>query len=113
MNSRNEIVLKKIIQYADEIGATIEHLKLTHDNFINDFIAKNAISMCILQIGELVGKLSEDFKLKNNKMPWREIKAMRNIAAHNYGEIDADILWETAIDDIPCLKEYCERIINL
>lgn len=50
MNSRDEIVLKKIIQYADEIGATIEHLKLTHDNFINDFIAKNAISMCIFQI---------------------------------------------------------------
>lgn len=46
-------------------------------------------------------------------MPWREIKAMRNIAAHNYGEIDVDILWETAIDDIPCLKKYCERIINL
>ena len=113
MNSRDEIVLKKIIQYADEIRETIERLKLTHDNFINDFIAKNAISMCILQIGELVGKLSEEFKLKNNEMPWREIKAMRNIAAHNYGEIDIDILWETAIGDIPSLKEYCVKIINL
>ena len=45
-------------------------------------------------------------------MPWREIKAMRNIAAHNYGEIDIDILWETAIGDIPNLKVYCEKIIN-
>ena len=113
MNNRDEIVLKKIIQYADEIGITIERLNLTQDIFANDFIAKNAISMCVLQIGELVGKLSDEFKLKNNKMPWREIKAMRNIAAHNYGEIDIDILWETAISDIPNLKEYCERIINL
>ena len=39
-------------------------------------------------------------------------KAMRNIAAHNYGEIDIDILWENAIGDIPNLKEYCEKIIN-
>ena len=31
MNNRDEIVLKKIIQYADEIGITIERLNLTQD----------------------------------------------------------------------------------
>lgn len=75
------------------------------------FIARNAISMCILQIGELVGKLTEEFKTLNDAMPWREIKAMRNIAAHNYGEIDIDILWETAIHDVPSLAEYCKSLI--
>ena len=45
-------------------------------------------------------------------MPWREIKAMRNIAAHNYGEIDIDILWETVIGDIPELKTFCVREIK-
>ena len=45
-------------------------------------------------------------------MPWRDIKAMRNIAAHNYGEIDVDILWETATNDIPLLKDYCQSFID-
>lgn len=112
MNTRDEIVLKKIIQYADEISETISRFNLTQDSFTEDFVARNAISMCILQIGELVGKLSEDFKAENNAMPWREIKAMRNIAAHNYGEIDIDILWETATCDIPDLKEYCQKFIG-
>ena len=112
MNTRDEIVLKKIIQYADEISETISRFNLTQDSFTEDFVARNAISMCILQIGELVGKLSEDFKAQNNAMPWREIKAMRNIAAHNYGEIDIDILWETATCDIPDLKEYCQKFIG-
>ena len=112
MNTRDEIVLKKIIQYADEISETISRFNLTQDSFTDDFVARNAISMCILQIGELVGKLSEDFKAQNNAMPWREIKAMRNIAAHNYGEIDIDILWETATCDIPDLKEYCQKFIG-
>ena len=111
MNTRDEIVLKKIIQYADEISETISRFNLTLDSFTEDFVARNAISMCILQIGELVGKLSEEFKADNNAMPWREIKAMRNIAAHNYGEIDIDILWETATCDIPSLKEYCYKFI--
>lgn len=110
MNNRDEIVLKKIIQYAKEIEVTIEHLSLTWDVFANDFIAKNTVSMWILQIGELVGKLSDEFKLKNNEMPWRKIKAMRNIAAHNYGEIDIDILWETAIGDIQISKSTVRKL---
>ena len=64
--------------------------------------------MCILQIGELVEKLSDDFRSKNSKMPWRDIKAMRNITAHNYGEI----LWGTATSDIPLLKDYCQSFIK-
>ncbi len=112
MNSRDVIVLKKIIQYSDEIAATISRFALTQQSFADDFVARNAISMCILQIGELVNKLTDEFKTVNNKMPWHEIKAMRNIAAHNYGEIDIDILWETAIGDIPALKEYCQSFID-
>ena len=112
MNARDEIVLKKILQYADEIGATISRFNLTPESFTEDFVARNAISMCILQIGELVGKLSDGFKVENNAMPWREFKEMRNIAAHNYGEIDIDILWETATGDIPDLKEYCQKFIG-
>ena len=112
MNARDEIVLKKILQYADEIGATISRFNLTPESFTEDFVARNAISMCILQIGELVGKLSDGLKVENTAMPWREIKAMRNIAAHNYGEIDIDILWEAATGDIPDLKEYCQKFIG-
>mgnify|MGYP004513728009 CR=1 FL=1 len=114
MNIRAEIVIKKIIQYADEIDETISRFNLTHESFTEDFIARNAIAiaMCILQIGEPVGKLSERFKAENRAKPWREIKTMRNIAAHNYGEIDIDILCETATCDIPDMQEYCQRLVS-
>jgi len=111
MNNRDSVVLRKIIQYANEIDATVKKFELNYEKFEGDFIVKNAIAMCILQIGELVGKLSEELKITYDVMPWKDIKAMRNIAAHNYGEIDLEILWETAIMDVPRLKEYCEKII--
>lgn len=111
MSNRDELILKKIIQYSDEIKETLDRFHLTYDSFAEDFVARHAISMCILQIGELVGKLSDDFKDENNAMSWKEIKAMRNIAAHNYGEIDIEILWETATADIPDLKAYCEQCL--
>ena len=118
---KNEVILyeqqrcnyiKKIIQYANEIELTINRFELNYELFVEDFVVRNAVSMCILQIGELVGKLSEEFKNNYNGMPWREIKAMRNIAAHNYGEIDIEVLWETITGDIPDLKGFCKDVIN-
>ena len=111
MNNRDSIVLKKMVQYIEEIEATIEQLGITKQSLDENFIARNAVSMCILQIGELTGKLTDEFKEKNNLMPWRDIKAMRNIAAHNYGEIDTEILWETITGDIQELKSYCLQFI--
>ena len=113
MNVRDIIVVKKIIQYINEITITVQKYNLDYNKLTGDFIVKNAISMCILQIGELVGKLSNEFKNTYNAMPWKDIKAMRNIAAHNYGEIDLEVLWETVSTDVPILKEYCEKILNI
>jgi len=43
---------------------------------------RNALALCILQIGELAGNLSDEFKWENGGIPWRDIKMMRNIVAH-------------------------------
>ena len=112
MNSKDVLVLKKIIQYSEEIAQTLNRFNNDRVIFEEDFVYRNAVSMCILQIGELVGKLSDDFKQTYNDMPWRDIKAMRNIAAHNYGEIDNDILWETVTCDLVTLKEFCEQCVD-
>lgn len=65
------------------------------------------------QIGELAGHLSEAFKEKTkNEIPWKEIRGMRNIFAHNYLEMDAERIWEVAAEDIPALKKFCEAQVK-
>lgn len=73
---------------------------------------KNAISMCLLQIGELTGKLTDEFKTEYDEMPWRDIVSIRNRAAHAYGSIDTEILWKIAESDILKLKKYCEKLLK-
>lgn len=63
------------------------------------------------KIGELVGKLTYEFRAQHPAVPWRQIKAMRNIVAHSYGTVDPETTWEIITDDIPALKKYCETII--
>lgn len=37
---------------------------------------------------------------------------MRNLVAHNYGSMSRDIIRETAIADIPALKNFCEEQLS-
>ena len=113
MNSNRDIdILKKILKYCveideanDDFGNSIEILNAKSSY-------KNAVAMCVLQIGELTNHLSDNFKNTYSDMPWQDIRRMRNIAAHHYGSFDIGILWNTITDDIPALREYCEDIIK-
>lgn len=105
-------ILEHIVSYCAQIDETILRFGDSAELFQSDAIYRNAAALCILQIGELVGNLSEDFRAQHQSIPWRQIKAMRNIVAHKYGTIDPDTTWEIIKDDIPALKKYCQSILE-
>ena len=72
---------------------------------------QDACALVIIQIGEHVDRLSDEFKENHSEIPWREIKDMRNLHAHNYEFVMYDILWVTIKRDVPELREYLEKLI--
>ncbi len=67
---------------------------------------------CIEIIGEACRCLSEDFRVKYNHVPWRQIANMRNILAHQYFEIDTDKVELVIKKNIPELKKQVEEILH-
>ena len=112
MNKRDKFVFDHIIRYCNEINDANDQFGNSYDILKINSVYINAVSMCIIQIGELVNHLSDELKIQFNEIPWHDIKRMRNIAAHQYHKLDFNILWETITVDIPNLKNYCEYIIN-
>ena len=109
---RNISILEHIVKYCEQIDSTIQRFGNNYDSFSRDEIYRNAAAMCVLQIGELAGKLTDAFREKYPGAPWRQIKAMRNIVAHSYGTVDPETTWEILQYDIPALKSYCKDIID-
>lgn len=68
-------------------------------------------SECILQIGELITKLDESFLKQHSDVPWRQIKGMRNVYAHDYDTIDLNTVWEAITGDVPELRSKLENIL--
>lgn len=111
MNSKDQMLLSKMMEYCDQIEQTVQRFGCDFSIYEADFIYRNAYAMCIMQIGELVGKLSSDITEKYSTIPWRGIKATRNIFAHAYGDVDLKVTWETIQRDIPELKKNCLNIL--
>lgn len=107
---RDKSILEHILSYCDQIEMAVERFGNDFGVFENDPVYRNAVALCILQIGELVGHRSDEFKETNAQIPWRQIKLMRNIVAHRYGAVDNTITWDVIENDIPQLKAFCVSI---
>jgi uncharacterized protein with HEPN domain len=104
-------ILQKIVDYCNQLDETKARFGNTLEALESDTIYKNAAAMCILQIGELTAHLTVEFKAAHPDVPWQDIKAMRNIAAHHYGDFRLHYLWNTMNEDIAPLRDYCNACI--
>ena len=103
--------MKKMLRYCEQIEKTHRQFSGDQALFFSEeegFIYRNAVSMPILQIGELAKHLSDDFRRSHGDIPWRAITGMRDIFAHHYGSVDYSELWHTSRDDISALKRFLE-----
>ncbi|MBQ0102099.1 MAG: DUF86 domain-containing protein [Firmicutes bacterium] len=113
MAERDKSVLMHIADHCEDIGGFIERFGNDFGVFVKDRAYFNAVSMCILQIGELSGALSEEYRAATSeRIPWQNIRGMRNLVAHAYGSLDEELVWETATDDIPALLGFCREEIE-
>lgn len=106
--NRNRDIIEHILRYCNQIETAHADFGKSKERFIESTTYQNAVSMCILQIGELVNRLTDDFKAEHSNIPWHKIRGMRNFVAHEYGSIDFDIVWYTATNSIVDLKIFCE-----
>lgn len=105
MNTRVKAILEHMlddandaISFANEIGSL--------ENFTKDAKTRKAVVMSLLNIGELANHLPSDFTQKYDKLPWRDMIGMRNLAAHGYHIMNFDVIWGTVKNSLPSLAEF-------
>lgn len=109
--NRDKNVLVHIIHYCDQITEAIGIFGNDYDTFSSSNTYRNACCLCLLQIGELVGTLSDNFLNTHKQIPWRQIKGFRNIVAHAYGTIEPAVVWDIISNHLSSLKDYCQTCL--
>jgi len=109
MNNRDLQIIKKILSEIYVMEDLIKGLNL--EGFLNDEKIKRACCMTLINIGELVKNLTDEFKNSFDYIPWKAIAGMRDITAHKYQTLKMGDVWVTIEKDIPNLKVELKRII--
>lgn len=83
----------------------------SYQQFVDDEKTQDAVIRQLEIIGEATTKLKETFKNQTSQIPWREISDFRNVLAHEYWDVDLEIVWKTIHEDLVLLKKSLTSLI--
>lgn len=83
----------------------------TYDEFCANRMMHSAVERRLEILGEAASRVSETFQLSHPEIPWKEIKGIRIVLAHRYGDVNLHQLWQTLERDIPDLLPNLEVLI--
>ena len=84
----------------------------SYEKFTEDKMKRFAVERQLLVIGEAANHLSTQCTNSYPEIPWSLIVGLRNIIAHEYGEILVDRIYKIARENVPELYEEISTILN-
>ena len=113
-----ESLLKKIYQTVERILANSETITSPSFYLLTPSGMERLESTCMLLIAIGEGVKGVD-KLTDKKllsfypeMDWKGVMGMRDIIAHHYFDLDAEIVYDVIKHDLPKLKDVLQQIID-
>lgn len=96
-----------------EAAREVETMLVDYDlaAFTADRVMMRAIERSVEIMGEAARRVSKAYRDTHTEIPWQEIIGQRNILAHEYGQIDHELLYKTATEDIPDLIAIIQNLL--
>jgi uncharacterized protein len=105
---RNRLHVTRMRAAAD---AAAEYAGVSRDALDAEPMRRHALIGVLTQLGESAKAVSPDYKASHPEIPWQQIVDFRNIAVHNYYDLDWERVWRITQADIPALKTQLEKLV--
>lgn len=84
---------------------------LTFDAYVADPMRRMAVERSLELLGEAARRITAGFREGHPEIPWRNLIGLRNVLAHDYGEVKQDRLWQIATRDAATLTDQLESLV--
>ena len=108
--NRDILKVKDVLQAIHLIQSFVTNETLP--GFIKSDLIQSAVIRQFEIIGEAGTKISIQTQITFPDIPWRSIKAFRNLLIHEYFKVDAAEIWTSIQNDLPGLQEQMEGILT-
>jgi len=99
--------LRDILQAARLIASYLKNT--TEADFLANSEKQDAVIRRIEIIGEATAHLTETTRQAIPELPFRKMRGMRNLVAHDYANVDLKIVWEVGIVHVPEICAVLEK----
>jgi uncharacterized protein with HEPN domain len=97
----------------DAIKRIEDYLRgVSKDVFFKNLMMQDAVMHQIEIIGEASNNVSDEFQDQYLELPWMQMRAIRNKIVHDYRELNLDVIWDTAKNDLPALKTQIQKLLD-
>ena len=105
--------LKVILDFCRNVSNMTEKYGNTFFAFENDTDFRHASCFCVMQIGEAIKHLSDDFiKQSGSRIRWAKYKELSRKILYGFETIDLSAVWNTIQCGLPDLERYCDEVIS-
>ncbi|GGK51368.1 HepT-like ribonuclease domain-containing protein [Nocardia camponoti] len=101
--------LRDFLSFCDMAAEVAQGGKAAYDA---NRITRLAAEAVLHRLGESVARLPQDLIAANPQVSWRGIKATRNLIAHDYNQIDYEIVWELLTIRVPNEAAHVHAILE-
>ncbi|RMF57484.1 MAG: DUF86 domain-containing protein [Calditrichaeota bacterium] len=84
----------------------------SREEFERETLLQDAVIRQLEIIGEATRHRTEELREQYPEIPWQDMVGMRNKLIHDYLGVDVELVWVTATEDLPDLREQIEIILN-
>lgn len=89
-----------------DLSFIVDHMRNVDIEELNaDEVLLDSMLFRMIQLSENAKKLSDEYKLLHEEVPWSAMYGLRNRIVHDYGNVDLKVVYETLKNDIPELLE--------
>jgi uncharacterized protein with HEPN domain len=99
--------LRDILQAARLVASYLKDT--TEADFLANSEKQDAVIRRLEIIGEATAHLTETTRQAIPELPFRKMRGMRNIVAHDYGNVDLKIVWEVGLVQVPEICAILEK----
>ncbi len=101
----------RIQDILDSIEAICRHVNgMDSAGFASDAKTIDAVLHRFAVIGEAATAIPPEVVQANPQLPWREMRAMRNLVVHAYFGVKLEIVWDTIQNDLPPLLPALKKL---
>jgi len=102
--------LRHMLDAIDRVAEAVSQTTL--ERFKADWMIQDVILRELQIVGEAAGRVTKEVVADHPEIPWAEITGLRHKLVHDYFVVDLDVVWETAVADVPAVRPLIQRVLE-